>query len=255
MKIGASLTFSTLLLPAVFVWIGFPVAAGPVPAAPATAPAAAAGAGGFTDVTKESGLDAVIDAHYRHEPKWWLSGTNLVDLDGDGHLDLFLGAHGQAGGRGPQRRPGPLPVRRALAREVRQTPAHRNPPRSRHRQRRPGQPSNDLPGRRRAVVPQRLDAGYAAVRADGVHRRAGPGERADRRRPRRQARLGPRGREDGRHRRSNSATARAASAAAAASRPRRNLPPSPSISTATATSTSSSSSAATTTSTPATPAS
>ena len=29
------------------------------------------------------------------EPKWWLSGTNLVDLDGDRHLDLFLGAHGQ----------------------------------------------------------------------------------------------------------------------------------------------------------------
>jgi hypothetical protein len=52
---------------------------------------------GFSDVTKESGLDAVIDAHYRHEPKWWLSGTNLVDVDNDGHLDLFLGAHGQAG--------------------------------------------------------------------------------------------------------------------------------------------------------------
>src|SRR5438552_2302506 len=64
------------------------------------APAAAGGArgrAGFTDVTKESGVDAVIDAHYQREPKWWLSGTNLVDLDGDGHLDLFLGAHGQAG--------------------------------------------------------------------------------------------------------------------------------------------------------------
>src|SRR2546423_11687091 len=49
----------------------------------------------FRDVTKESGVDAVIDEHYRNVPKWWLSGTNLVDLDGDGHLDLFLGAHGQ----------------------------------------------------------------------------------------------------------------------------------------------------------------
>jgi hypothetical protein len=52
---------------------------------------------GFTDVTKESGLDAVIDVHYQHEPKWWLTGTDLVDLDNDGHLDLFLGAHGQTG--------------------------------------------------------------------------------------------------------------------------------------------------------------
>src|SRR6476469_1245048 len=49
----------------------------------------------FRDVTKDSGVDAVIDQHYQQVPKWWLSGTNLVDLDGDGHLDLFLGAHGQ----------------------------------------------------------------------------------------------------------------------------------------------------------------
>ena len=55
-----------------------------------------AGGGGFTSVTRESGIDSVIDAHYQREPNWWLSGTNLVDLDGDGHLDLFLGAHGQA---------------------------------------------------------------------------------------------------------------------------------------------------------------
>ena len=50
---------------------------------------------GFTDISKESGFDAVIDAHYANQPKWWLTGTNLVDLDNDGHLDLFIGAHGQ----------------------------------------------------------------------------------------------------------------------------------------------------------------
>jgi hypothetical protein len=24
------------------------------------------------------------------QPKWWLSGVNLIDLDADGKLDLFL---------------------------------------------------------------------------------------------------------------------------------------------------------------------
>lgn len=48
----------------------------------------------FTDVAKDSGVDEVIDSHYKAFPKWWFSGADLVDLDGDGHLDLFLGAHG-----------------------------------------------------------------------------------------------------------------------------------------------------------------
>ncbi|HEX8913426.1 MAG TPA: CRTAC1 family protein [Humisphaera sp.] len=65
-------------------------------AQPASPPPATSPAPGFTDVSASSGVDAAIDAHYRRDPKWWLSGTNLVDLDGDGHLDLFLGAHGQA---------------------------------------------------------------------------------------------------------------------------------------------------------------
>ena len=54
----------------------------------------AADTGGFTDVTAPSGVGDAIERHYERYPKWWLSGLNLVDLDGDGHLDLFLAAHG-----------------------------------------------------------------------------------------------------------------------------------------------------------------
>ena len=49
---------------------------------------------GFTDVTKESGVGKIVEDHYAAHPKWWLSGVHLVDLDGDGVLDLFLSAHG-----------------------------------------------------------------------------------------------------------------------------------------------------------------
>src|SRR5258706_5304119 len=48
----------------------------------------------FTNITQESGIAQLLDDKYRAEPKWWLSGVDLVDLDSDGHLDLFLGAHG-----------------------------------------------------------------------------------------------------------------------------------------------------------------
>jgi hypothetical protein len=50
--------------------------------------------GGFADATKSSGVGDAMERHYERHPKWWLSGLNLVDLDGDGHLDLFLAAHG-----------------------------------------------------------------------------------------------------------------------------------------------------------------
>src|SRR5262249_31742114 len=51
----------------------------------------------FTDITRESGLAAIVADKYTASPKWWLSGLHLVDLDGDGHLDLFLSAHGGGG--------------------------------------------------------------------------------------------------------------------------------------------------------------
>ena len=38
----------------------------------------------FTDVTKESGVAEAIARQYGAFPNWWLSGLNLVDLDGDG---------------------------------------------------------------------------------------------------------------------------------------------------------------------------
>ena len=48
----------------------------------------------FRDVTEESGVADVVRAHYANAPKWWFSGIDLVDLDGDGDLDLHLGSHG-----------------------------------------------------------------------------------------------------------------------------------------------------------------
>jgi hypothetical protein len=51
-------------------------------------------AAGFTNVTRPCGVTEALAHHYEAHPKWWLSGVNLVDLDGDGKLDLFLAAHG-----------------------------------------------------------------------------------------------------------------------------------------------------------------
>src|SRR5262249_21979670 len=54
----------------------------------------ASGQGRFSDVTGSSGIRGAVTGHYARYTNWWLSGLNLVDLDGDGHLDLFLAAHG-----------------------------------------------------------------------------------------------------------------------------------------------------------------
>lgn len=54
-------------------------------------------ANGFADITKECGVADLVAQKYDKNPKWWLSGLHLVDLDGDGKLDLFLSAHGGGG--------------------------------------------------------------------------------------------------------------------------------------------------------------
>jgi hypothetical protein len=51
-------------------------------------------AGRFTTVTDECGVGKIVSDAYAAEPKWWLSGIHLIDLDADGDLDLFLSAHG-----------------------------------------------------------------------------------------------------------------------------------------------------------------
>ena len=50
----------------------------------------------FTDISDTSGLGPIVAARYADFPDWWLSGLHLVDLDDDGHLDLFLSSHGGA---------------------------------------------------------------------------------------------------------------------------------------------------------------
>jgi FG-GAP-like repeat len=55
--------------------------------------ARAAAAQGFT-ISTTSGLEAV---RATRAADWWLSGAGLIDLDGDGDLDLFLSSHGSYG--------------------------------------------------------------------------------------------------------------------------------------------------------------
>jgi hypothetical protein len=55
---------------------------------------------GFTDVTASSGVATMVEKNYQFEPKLWLSGMTLADLDGDGSLDLLIGGHGYIGSFG-----------------------------------------------------------------------------------------------------------------------------------------------------------
>jgi MYXO-CTERM domain-containing protein len=59
-----------------------------------TSSARMARAQGFTDVTAPSGLQTVRASRAND---WWVSGLHFVDLDGDGHLDVFLSSHGSYG--------------------------------------------------------------------------------------------------------------------------------------------------------------
>lgn len=54
----------------------------------------------FENVTAGSGVAAIVKAHYEAVPKWWLSGLSLLDVDGDGSLDLHLGGHGSPAAAG-----------------------------------------------------------------------------------------------------------------------------------------------------------
>jgi hypothetical protein len=60
------------------------------------APATARAQGGFTNITAESGLQAVRDMS---PVDAWMSGLYFVDLDGDGDLDFSFGSHGGGAGR------------------------------------------------------------------------------------------------------------------------------------------------------------
>jgi hypothetical protein len=82
-----------VLVPAAVVTMQFSPAVGRAADSISTAPSLRA-SGKFVDVTKPSGVGDAIARHYERHPKWWLSGLNLVDLDGDGRLDLFFAAHG-----------------------------------------------------------------------------------------------------------------------------------------------------------------
>lgn len=48
---------------------------------------------GFTRITQECGIRDLIKAKIATDTNWWNTGILLIDLDGDGDLDFFNGAH------------------------------------------------------------------------------------------------------------------------------------------------------------------
>lgn len=49
----------------------------------------------FVDATEQSGLAALLRRHSTHFPGWHPSGATLLDLDGDGQLDLHLASQAE----------------------------------------------------------------------------------------------------------------------------------------------------------------
>src|SRR5262249_56915515 len=49
----------------------------------------------FAEATEESGLGDILRQHYARFPGWQPSGATLLDIDGDGRLDLHLGGQSE----------------------------------------------------------------------------------------------------------------------------------------------------------------
>ncbi len=79
-RIITAVIFFAVILATTGLWAAAPAPPSPPPA--------------FTDITADSGVEKIVQDKYAAEPKWWLSGLHLVDLDGDGCLDLFMSGHG-----------------------------------------------------------------------------------------------------------------------------------------------------------------